>query len=468
MYSDSSSSYLRTETFYKLKSELRWVLALFLILNTVSILSILYFQFSNFENPLYYLNWILNFYAGIAVFTGVSIFLRKILKGIEGRAYTSLTIGLVFFFLGETTWTYYQVQFDLEIPYPSLADLFWLLGYCFFFYHIYGTYSFWKHNRKIDRRKKVITSVIVVIIGSFLIYLTLIDSFLTESNLLTSTISLIYIILDIILVIPAILIVWSLRTKNPFFTHWLLISFFIIFQICGDLGFGYTYTINEEYAANLEWIWDIFFNLAYISIAVALIWYQKLVKLTYKDIIDITEKEKKLLFDMWKSVKPSDNNINIDDSKPSNSHSSFKINLKNQDEISQYLEKIVQNTQKQIIIWYNNKVDNSLKGNSFLSSINQLKKDGNISIRILLPSSYKNNFNINLLSNTIYLYSTQVDKFDNIFIISDNNLILVAELTSGNNKEISSIYSNNKMMILSYMSIFENNWNLALLNEQKI
>ena len=120
-----------------------------------------------------------------------------------------------------------------------------------------------------------------------MIYTTISESYANIKNELISTsISITYVVLDSVLAIPAIAIVWSLRSGHPFFTHWLLISFFILFSIVADFGFGYTYiiSVNVEEAERLEWIWDILFNASYISIAIALLWYQKIIRLTNDNI----------------------------------------------------------------------------------------------------------------------------------------------------------------------------------------
>jgi hypothetical protein len=84
-----------------------------------------------------------------------------------------------------------------------------------------------------------------------------------------------YPILDAIIIVPAISILWSLRKGERQFTHWILISSFIILSTIGDIGFGYSNALGEETANKEEWIWDTFFNAAYLSLAAALLWYGK-------------------------------------------------------------------------------------------------------------------------------------------------------------------------------------------------
>jgi hypothetical protein len=58
-------------------------------------------------------------------------------------------------------------------------------------------------------------------------------------------------------------------------THWMLRSLFIEMDTVGDIGFGYINILGEEIAEEQAWIWDVFYNAGYISIAAALFWYSK-------------------------------------------------------------------------------------------------------------------------------------------------------------------------------------------------
>jgi hypothetical protein len=75
--------------------------------------------------------------------------------------------------------------------------------------------------------------------------------------------------------VPAIAILWSLRKVQREFTHWILISSFIVMVTIGDIGFGYSNTLGEDTAEKEEWIWDTFFIAGYLSVAAALFWYNK-------------------------------------------------------------------------------------------------------------------------------------------------------------------------------------------------
>ena len=97
-------------------------------------------------------------------------------------------------------------------------------------------------------------------------------------------INLAYPVLDAILLIPAIVILWSFRRSEPAYTHWVMISLFIVFVTVADIGFDYALAVDEDSASQQEWIWDMFYNAGYLSIAGALFWYNRYLGLT-KNIV---------------------------------------------------------------------------------------------------------------------------------------------------------------------------------------
>ena len=62
---------------------------------------------------------------------------------IFGVTYASLGIGLLFLFAGDSTYLYYEHVLD-EDPYPSIADVFFLLYYPFVAYHLIRNIGYFK------------------------------------------------------------------------------------------------------------------------------------------------------------------------------------------------------------------------------------------------------------------------------------------------------------------------------------
>jgi hypothetical protein len=94
-------------------------------------------------------------------------------------------------------------------------------------------------------------------------------------DMLLMLVSISYPVLDGVLLVPAILILWSIRNGKLVVTHWMLIALSMIFVGIADSGFGYMAISNMNLVQEADWIWDILYNTGYLSIAFALVWYNR-------------------------------------------------------------------------------------------------------------------------------------------------------------------------------------------------
>ena len=85
--------------------------------------------------------------------------------------------------------------------------------------------------------------------------------------------SVFYPIIDGIVLIPSMIIFWSLRKGDPSHMHWFLMSASFVMVTIGDIGFGYSFALSPEVAGEYEWIWSIFFNTCYVCMAAGGIWF---------------------------------------------------------------------------------------------------------------------------------------------------------------------------------------------------
>jgi hypothetical protein len=234
---------------------------------------------SSIQTRFVYTNLTINVTAATALIAAIIVLIRQIrVHSQYARAFTFLAAGMALWFTAEVTWTYYQLGLGIETPFPSPADAFWLAGYVPLTYHLYNIYR--TVTRKVVGGSMLaILSGIVASMLAFLLYLTFGISG-QQQGMVELTINLAYPILDAILLIPAIVILWSFRKGEPAYTHWVMISLFIIFVTVADIGFDYALAVNEESAGQQEWIWDMFYNAGYLSIAGALFWYNRYLVLT--------------------------------------------------------------------------------------------------------------------------------------------------------------------------------------------
>ena len=260
--------------------ELRYVI---LILVGFIILVNAFIFLSSISTRVIYTNLTINVTAATALCAAIIVLVRQIRVHSEySKTFGFLTVGLGLWFTAEIIWTYYQLGLGVETPFPSLADVFWLAGYVPLTYHLYRIYNT-VTIKVTDRDTMIVISAIVAPILAFLLYLVFSLS-VQPQDMLGLIINLTYPVLDAMLLIPAIVILWSFRRGEPAYTHWVMISLFIIFVTVADIGFDYALAVDEDSASQQEWVWDMFYNAGYLSIAGALFWYSRYLVLT-KNIV---------------------------------------------------------------------------------------------------------------------------------------------------------------------------------------
>jgi hypothetical protein len=238
--------------------------------------------FSNPETRVFYTNTTVGVTSGVALLSVLLlIFKQRNLKVQFNKAFISLAVGLFLWFIAEVLWGYYQIGLKIDVPFPSSADALWLIGYPFLIVHLYYILNLLKKaKKKIDTIKVshiVLMSLALVAVFGYTLGIVFGINFNNTLLLfnLGNIISIAYPVLDALLIVPAGVILWDLRRAGPQFTHWMLLSLFIVMVTVGDIGFGYSNILGEEIAEEQAWIWDVFYNAGYISIAAALFWYSK-------------------------------------------------------------------------------------------------------------------------------------------------------------------------------------------------
>lgn len=186
------------------------------------------------------------------------------------KTFFMLLIGLALWCTAEVTWMYYVQVMKIEVPFPSLADLFYLSGYAFV-----GIFLMQIARRLAGTNKKnmiVISAVSISIVATtinFFIFDIVRDSFTVTSVSLQRTIllsfSVAYPILDALLLIPSMIILYESRTRKTEYMSWIMLSLAMLLLGIGDTGFGYVALKNIE-SLSEEYIWDIIFNFSYIFI----------------------------------------------------------------------------------------------------------------------------------------------------------------------------------------------------------
>ena len=241
-----------------------------LILVGAIIVSNSFIVFSNQDSRDFFTNWSIITAASAALSLSIIAVITAYKRRIDRffvYAQIICTVGLALWLVAEVTWAYYQLVLEIGTPFPSSADAFWLSGYGFFTYFMFRIYNFL--NKGNEKFIAVLVSLATAIILGYILNLTfgIADLLSAQEGSLAWLISIAYPILDGILLVPAVLILWSLRGKNVASANWSLLALSIVLVTVGDIGFGYSAVIDK--AGKEEWIWDLFYNSSYLAMAAA-------------------------------------------------------------------------------------------------------------------------------------------------------------------------------------------------------
>jgi hypothetical protein len=211
------------------------------------------------------------FISGVAV-TASGFALRNYWESLESRLsriWLGFSLGMIFWFIGELSWAFYTLIFNIKIPYPSIADVYRLVGYGFFFFAI-STYI--ELLRSVISKRMIATASVFVLptsTGIIPLLLLSISANASAMNLTTLIVSLAYPFLDLSLLAQALLGLLVFTTtglKGRLGSVWLLINAGIIMNVFGDILFSYTILQDTYYNGHPL---ELFFHLGYLFFIVS-------------------------------------------------------------------------------------------------------------------------------------------------------------------------------------------------------
>ena len=189
-----------------------------------------------------------------------------ILKDILGL----LVLGLLGWTVAESIWLYANLIQGIELPYPSSADILWLVGYIPLYMALY--FQFQAVRSKISQNQRngiILFSLIFGAVVGYLVLWPIIVDF-DSQTVVVSILNLLYPLMDVILFVLTLLISFSL-VEGKFSSFWKIITAgFIMFSL-SDLLFSYA-VWNETYwpdgAINSVTIAiDVFYLISYLVLA---------------------------------------------------------------------------------------------------------------------------------------------------------------------------------------------------------
>lgn len=221
------------------------------------------------EGKVFFGNWILNGTAAAAFAMAVIVSVRQGRSGLYGRAQVAFAVALGLWLGGELLWTYYELGLGIDTPFPSLADALWLAGYAPAAYFLYSIYRFFGKDQT---RLLAVASTATIAFVAYTAVGVVGVSADPEADSFSLLVSLLYVVVDAALIIPAIMVLSRLKRGKLTGVPWFLLSISMLLFAAGDVGFAYhSATGMEEW----DWVWDPLYNTAYIAMAATLFWHNR-------------------------------------------------------------------------------------------------------------------------------------------------------------------------------------------------
>ena len=234
--------------------------------------------FADSDSKVIYSNWVLIINSLIAV--GLSaIILIKDKDREEGKvgkvdkANILLAVGLIFWFIANIIWAYYELVLDIVSPVPSLADIFLLSAYGFLICRLTIVY------RKIGQTtNKKFLFLIVSGTGLFLIYILNLTLENTETSnfrgLMLFIVTVAYPTLNSVLTVLALIILLGIKNERHHFIPWICELVGLLAIVIGDSWFAII--VLTTFVEQL-WMSALLLSAHYLLIAGGLIWYLRYV-----------------------------------------------------------------------------------------------------------------------------------------------------------------------------------------------
>lgn len=224
---------------------------------------------SDYEGKVFFGNWILNATSAGAFALAVTVAVRQGWSGLYGKAQAAFALAIGLWLAGELLWTYYELGLGIDTPFPSLADVAWLAGYGPAAYYLLKIYKFFGAGHRRLTIGALLSTSAFVAYTAITIVLVSADP---EGDALSLVVSLLYVAVDGLLIVPAILILSRLGKGKLTGVPWFLLSIAILVFAAGDVGFAYHSATDM---GESDWVWDPLYNTTYIMMAATLFWHNR-------------------------------------------------------------------------------------------------------------------------------------------------------------------------------------------------
>ena len=235
------------------------------ILTAATALGILYFLAQSDVMGLYLISNGLPPLLALTAFITASVGLFR--NGVRTNDRISLvwlgySLAMLLWLLGESMWAVYTLWYSIPIPYPSIADIFWLVGYLPLLISL--IVQVWPLREVFATKQMRATIILMFALASALLVGLVPPTYASSlgEGFATLAISLAYPLLDVALLSVALPMVLLFR-KGTFWRPFLFITIGLVLTFVADVLFTWTNLNGTYYDGNYL---ELFFHWSYLTL----------------------------------------------------------------------------------------------------------------------------------------------------------------------------------------------------------
>ncbi|MFL6411528.1 MAG: hypothetical protein ACJ71K_09840 [Nitrososphaeraceae archaeon] len=220
--------------------------------------------------------WTMNITAATASSLGIVAVYRHGVRGLHGKSYLFLTLGLISWFSADLTLLYYYYALGIEEQ-----KFVTVMGYRFLSLHLFTIIKSLcissNYNNVINPKFVIIGSIIIaVVFVSFNVFNLASSEFIDMSeqrvDLTSVVVTIAYPVLDLILIIPSSIVLLRLRKNYQHSIPWFLSSMSLLINAITDDGYLIDFVNGNSHHLIF---WDLFYVMDFIIMAGALFRYNR-------------------------------------------------------------------------------------------------------------------------------------------------------------------------------------------------
>lgn len=168
-----------------------------------------------------------------------------------GRSVLLVTIGIWFWIIAECVWYYFNFILYID-PYPSIADVFFLIPYPIFFAGIILAYkNFGSHILHIPKKLLFIDACLTLSLSALVLYFGVYLAYDPEVSALQNGLSISYGVADLVIVLLSLMTVSIVReySRSRFGYYWMFITLGFSAFLLADVLFA---IFNVQHGADIK------------------------------------------------------------------------------------------------------------------------------------------------------------------------------------------------------------------------